>query len=214
MARIRWAVVGLGYIAQVAVLPAFKNADNAELAALVSDDAKKLKKLGSKYGVSLRLPYSEYETLLASGQVDAVYIALPNNLHRDFTVAAARHGVHVLCEKPMAVTEEDCQAMIDAARSGGIRAFADVARPVRARDRLLLRLHRERARSGAFRRRGARGRSNHPGPLSVRGDGSARAASAAAAGHPASDAGAGDAALAHPRARARQREGTVRLSHD
>jgi glucose-fructose oxidoreductase len=121
MEKIRWAVVGLGYIAQIAVLPGFKHATNAELTALVSDDPKKLKKLGKKYGARLLVPYEEYEALLESGQVDAVYIAVPNHLHRDFTVAAARHGVHVLCEKPMALTEQDCAAMIDAAQSAGVR---------------------------------------------------------------------------------------------
>ncbi len=121
MAKVRWGVVGLGYIAQVAVLPAFRHAANAELAALVSDDPSKLKMLGRRYGVPLRVPYAEYESLLESGRVDAVYIAVPNNLHRDFAVAAARHGVHVLCEKPMAVTEEECRAMLDAAERGGVR---------------------------------------------------------------------------------------------
>src|ERR1700682_219148 len=92
--KVRWAVVGLGYIAQIAVLPGFKHAGNSVLVALVSEDPKKLRKLGRKYGGSLLLPYEEYESLLSSGQVDAVYIALPNSLHRDFAVAAARHGVH------------------------------------------------------------------------------------------------------------------------
>lgn len=121
MEKIRWAVVGLGYIAQIAVLPGFKHASNAELKALVSDDPVKRKKLGRRYGAPLLVPYEEYETLLASGHVDAVYLAVPNHLHRDFTVAAARHGVHVLCEKPMAVTEEDCVAMMEAAFDGGIK---------------------------------------------------------------------------------------------
>lgn len=113
--------MGLGYIAQIAVLPGFRHAGNSVLTALVSDDPKKLRKLGRKYRASLLLPYEEYESLLSSGQVDAVYIALPNHLHRDYAVAAARHGVHVLCEKPMAVTEEDCQAMIEAARAARVR---------------------------------------------------------------------------------------------
>ena len=110
--KIRYAVVGLGHIAQVAVLPAFAHAENAELAALVSDDPEKLEKLGRRYKVKARFSYDQFEECLTSGVVDAVYIALPNHLHREYTERAARAGVHVLCEKPLAVTEEDCLAMI------------------------------------------------------------------------------------------------------
>ena len=110
--KIRYAVVGLGYIAQVAVLPAFAQAaKNSELAALVSDDAVKLKKLAKQYGVARVASYEDYDALLASGEIDAVYIALPNHLHLDYTLRAARAGVHVLCEKPMAVTEAECRRM-------------------------------------------------------------------------------------------------------
>jgi glucose-fructose oxidoreductase len=111
--KIRYAVVGLGHITQVAVLPAFKTARNSELTALVSDDPQKLKKLGKKYCVPNLYSYDGYDEALK--QVDAVYIALPNHLHREYSVRAARAGVHVLCEKPMAVDEEECQAMIHAA---------------------------------------------------------------------------------------------------
>src|SRR5262249_13257863 len=111
--RIRYAVVGQGYISQVAVLPAFAHArKNSELAALVSDDPVKLKKLGRKYEVEHLYSYDEYDACLSSGQIDAVYIALPNSMHREYTERAARAGVHILCEKPMAVTEEECEAMI------------------------------------------------------------------------------------------------------
>lgn len=113
--KVRYAVVGLGHIAQNAVLPAFEHAQNSELAALVSDDPVKRRELGSKYGVSKVYSYKEYGDCLAGGDVDAVFIALPNNLHRDFTLAAANSGVHILCEKPMAVTERDCEEMIEAA---------------------------------------------------------------------------------------------------
>src|SRR4030088_3419024 len=112
--KIRYAVVGLGHLAQVAVLPAFKSARNSELVALVSGDAAKQKKLGRKYGVDRVYSYEEYDECL-SRDVDAVYLVLPNHLHREYAVRAANAGVHVLCEKPMAVTQEDCQAMIDAA---------------------------------------------------------------------------------------------------
>jgi glucose-fructose oxidoreductase len=109
-------VVGLGHIAQVAVLPGFKNAKNSELTGLVSGSREKLAKLGKKYGVESMWTYDEYEDCLHSGGVDAVFIALPNDLHREYTVRAARAGIHILCEKPLAVTARDCQQMIDAAK--------------------------------------------------------------------------------------------------
>jgi predicted dehydrogenase len=120
-APIRYAVVGLGYIAQAAVLPAFRHArSNSRLVALVSGDARKRRALARAHGVPA-YGYEEYETLLAGGAVDAVYIALPNEQHRDFTVRAARHGVHVLCEKPLGVDERDCRAMIAACRRHRVR---------------------------------------------------------------------------------------------
>ena len=121
--KVRYAVVGLGHIAQAAVLPAFAHASrNSELAALVSDDATKLGTLGKRYGVpaGARFGYEQYDECLASG-IDAVYIALPNHLHREYTERAARAGVHVLCEKPMALSEKDCAAMIRAAERGGVK---------------------------------------------------------------------------------------------
>jgi glucose-fructose oxidoreductase len=119
--KIRYAVVGLGHIAQVAVLPAFAHAENSELAALVSDDPEKLEKLGRRYKVKARFSYAQFEECLNSGLVDAVYIALPNHLHREYTERAARAGVHVLCEKPLAVTEEDCLAMIRVCQENGAK---------------------------------------------------------------------------------------------
>jgi predicted dehydrogenase len=119
--KVRYAVVGLGHIAQVAVLPAFSHAENSELAALVSNDREKLAKLGRKYRVRDRFSYSQFDDCLRSGLVDAVYIALPNHLHREYSERAARAGVHVLCEKPMAVTEEDCRSMIGATEENGVK---------------------------------------------------------------------------------------------
>ncbi len=119
--KIRYAVVGLGHIAQAAVLPAFAHAGNSELTALVSGDPTKLKKLGKKYGVSALYSYDDYDALLKSGTIDAVYIALPNSMHRSYTIRAARAGVHVLCEKPMAVDEKECEAMIRACEHGGVK---------------------------------------------------------------------------------------------
>ena len=120
--KIRYAVVGLGHIAQYAILPAFENAhENSVLAALVSDDPVKLDAMAREYGVKHTFHYDEYETCLHSGLIDAVYIALPNNLHRDYAVRAARAGVHVLCEKPLAVTEDDCQKIIKACAEHNVK---------------------------------------------------------------------------------------------
>src|SRR5882724_9632170 len=94
--KIRYAVVGLGHIAQMAVLPAFAHArKNSELAALVSGDAAKRDKLGRKYGIARVHSYDDYDACLKSGDIDAVYLALPNNLHREYSVRAARAGIHV-----------------------------------------------------------------------------------------------------------------------
>lgn len=120
--KIRYAVVGLGHIAQAAVLPALAHSgENSELVALVSDDPEKLEKLGRRYKVKARFSYDQLEECLGSGEVDALYIALPNHLHREYTERAARAGVHVLCEKPMAVTEEDCTAMIQVTEENGVK---------------------------------------------------------------------------------------------
>lgn len=119
--KIRYAVVGLGWFAQAAALPAFDEADNSELVALVSDDPKKREELSQEYHLRHTYSYEEYETCLTSGHVDAVYIALPNHLHCDFTVRAAKQGIHVLCEKPMAITDEECETMIQAAEENGIK---------------------------------------------------------------------------------------------
>lgn len=119
-----YAVVGLGWISQVAALPAFRNAGrNSRLTALVSGEESKRQRLARRYGLadSATYDYDAYDECLRSDDVQAVYIAVPNHLHRDYAVRAAEQGVHVLCEKPMAVTGEDCQAMIDACTANDVR---------------------------------------------------------------------------------------------
>jgi predicted dehydrogenase len=118
---IRYAVVGLGHIAQVAVLPGFAHARHSELAALVSGEPEKLKKLGRKYRVPLTYSYEQYDECLKSGAVDAVYIALPNDMHREYAVRAAEAGIHVLCEKPLAVSVAEGTAMLQAAAKNHVK---------------------------------------------------------------------------------------------
>jgi glucose-fructose oxidoreductase len=120
--KIRYAVVGLGHIAQVAVLPAFKHAaKNSQLAALVSNDPTKLKELSRRYRVPLAVSYEGYDELLLSGHIDAVYIAEPNSLHCDFAIRAAYAGIHVLCEKPLAINEEECELIIAACKQTKVK---------------------------------------------------------------------------------------------
>jgi glucose-fructose oxidoreductase len=118
--KIRYAVAGLGYISQAAVLPAFAHASNSELVALITSDTEKARELGRRYRVDRIHGYDAYDECLRSGEVDAVYIALPNHMHRDFTVRAAQAGVHVLCEKPMAVTASECEEMITACKRSSV----------------------------------------------------------------------------------------------
>lgn len=118
--KVRYAVVGLGYIAQAAVLPSFAHARrNSSLHAIVSGSTEKLNQLGDKYRVPVRASYDEYERCLQ--EVDAVYIATPNSKHADYAVRAAKAGKHVLCEKPLAVTQEECRRMIKAAQQADIK---------------------------------------------------------------------------------------------
>jgi len=119
---IRYGVVGLGHIAQVAVLPAFKPAKkNSLLTALVTEDAKKARKLSQQYKVARVYTYEQFDELLTSDVVDALYICLPNHLHRDYATRALKAGVHVLCEKPLALSERDCLQMADAAAATGAK---------------------------------------------------------------------------------------------
>jgi len=120
--KVRYAVVGQGYISQVAILPAFAHArKNSELVALVSDDVEKLHKLGHKYRVERLYTYDQFDDCLSSGEIDAVFIALPNHLHHLFAQWAARAGVHVLCEKPLAVTADECEEMVEQAERHRIK---------------------------------------------------------------------------------------------
>jgi glucose-fructose oxidoreductase len=113
-------VIGLGHIAQAAVLPAFAHAGNARLVALVSSDPEKREKLARKYRCDA-YDVRDLDDALARPDVEAAYIAVPNDKHAEFAVRCAKAGVHVLCEKPLAVSEEECRRMIEACREAGVK---------------------------------------------------------------------------------------------
>lgn len=119
--KVGYAVVGIGHFAQDAILPAFKNAKkNSRLVALVSGDAKKHRVVGKRYKVPV-FGYEQLDECLAMPEVDAVYIALPNTMHAEYAVRAARAGAHVLCEKPLAMDEQQCMEMIRAAEDSDVK---------------------------------------------------------------------------------------------
>ncbi len=118
--QVGYAVIGLGHIAQSAVLPGFAHARNAKLVALVSSDEEKRRRLSRRYRCDA-YDTRDLDDVLERRDVDAVYVAEPNDKHVDFAVRCARAGMHVLCEKPLGVSEEECVRMIDAARESGVK---------------------------------------------------------------------------------------------
>ncbi len=117
--RVGFALVGLGRLTLEALLPAFAESQKARVVALVSGDAAKARTLAGQYGVPEKnlYDYKSYDQLANNPEVQAVYIVLPNSMHAEYTVRAAKAGKHVLCEKPMANTVAECQQMIDACRA-------------------------------------------------------------------------------------------------
>jgi glucose-fructose oxidoreductase len=118
--KVRYAVVGLGYIAQAAVLPSFAHARrNSSLHAIVSGNIEKLNEIGDKYRIPVRASYDDFDRCMQ--EVDAVYICTPNSEHAEYAVRAANAGKHVLCEKPLAITQDQCENMIRAARANNVK---------------------------------------------------------------------------------------------
>ncbi|MBE8991727.1 Gfo/Idh/MocA family protein [Nostoc sp. LEGE 12450] len=116
--RLGFAIVGLGRLALEEIMPAFAECKLAKPTALVSGDAAKANQVAQQYGIKPQniYNYQNYDNLRNNSDVDVIYIVLPNSMHREYTVRGAKAGKHILCEKPMATTVEDCQQMIDACK--------------------------------------------------------------------------------------------------
>lgn len=117
--KLRYCIVGLGHISMDHFMPACKMSQSSQVTALVSGDRKKAEAQAAQYGIQAEsiYNYKNYDEIGDSSDIDAVYIALPNSMHTEYTIRAANAGKHVLCEKPMATTVKDCQAMINACRA-------------------------------------------------------------------------------------------------
>ena len=119
--RIGYAIVGLGHLTLNQILPAFVTCTKSKVVALVSGSPDKLQKVAAQYGVKKESCYSyaDYDKLRDNKEVQAIYIVLPNGMHAEYTVRGAQAGKHILCEKPMASSAAECQAMIDACKKAG-----------------------------------------------------------------------------------------------
>ncbi len=119
--KVRYAVVGIGWISQSSFLPGVEHTGNSEVVAFVSGHEEKAAKVGEKYGVSALYSYEEYDELLGSGTIDAVYLATPNFDHVDLSVRTLKAGIHLLLEKPMAVSVAQCEEINAAAEESGAK---------------------------------------------------------------------------------------------
>jgi predicted dehydrogenase len=118
MATLRWGILSTADIARKKVIPGIQRADRCEVVAIASRDGETARRVAGELGIPRW--HGSYEALLADDEVDAVYIPLPNHLHAEWTIAAARAGKHVLCEKPLALDPTEAQGMVDACRVEGV----------------------------------------------------------------------------------------------
>ena len=119
MTSLRIGVMSTADIALQKVIPGMRRADRVEVAAIASRDPGRAQAVADRLGIGRA--HSSYADLLADPDVDAVYIPLPNHLHAEWTIAAARAGKHVLCEKPLAMTAKDAERMAEACDAAGVR---------------------------------------------------------------------------------------------
>ena len=117
------ALVGLGSYSTNQLAPALQDTQHCHLAAVVTGTPDKAERWKQKYGLSDEAVYNydNFDRIADNDAVDIVYVVLPNSMHADFSIRAARAGKHVICEKPMAVSVEECDAIIDACRAAGVK---------------------------------------------------------------------------------------------
>ena len=116
--NVRWGVLSTSNIGRRAVLPAIQRSSNGELLAVASRDAEKARVFAGELGIPRA--YTGYQQLLADPEIEAVYIPLPNSMHREWTIKAAQASKHILCEKPLALSAAECAEMDAAARANGV----------------------------------------------------------------------------------------------
>jgi predicted dehydrogenase len=121
--RMGYAIVGLGHLALEEVIPELMACKYSKLAALVSGDEQKMAKVAIQYGIGPDscYTYDTYDELIDNDEVQVIYIILPNNMHKEFTIRGAKAGKHILCEKPMANSAAECRQMIKACKQANVK---------------------------------------------------------------------------------------------
>ena len=119
MSLLRWGILSTANIATEKVIPGILKADRCEVAAIASRNPEQARRVADRLGIERA--YGSYQALLADPDVDAVYIPLPNHLHAEWTVAAARAGKHILCEKPLAMTAAEAEEMVRVCQAEGVQ---------------------------------------------------------------------------------------------
>ncbi len=113
-----WAIIGTGYTSS-RMAGCIQSGRNTKLVAVVSRNKERAAQVASQFGI--KGAYDSLEEMLKNREVDAVYVGSPNHLHAPHTIQAAKARKHVLCEKPMAPTVEECRSMIDACKKNGVK---------------------------------------------------------------------------------------------
>jgi xylose dehydrogenase (NAD/NADP) len=140
MSKLRFGILGCAQIAVNAVIPAIQQSELGVVAAIASRDWKKAKQTADD--LQIPVAYGSYAELLADSTIDAIYIPLPNHLHREWVIKAARAGKHVLCEKPLSLSERHAVQMVEACEMFNVKlaeAFMYRYHPRYARIREIIR---------------------------------------------------------------------------
>jgi predicted dehydrogenase len=147
------ALVGLGNLAINQLMPAFAQCRRAKLVGFVSGRPEKAKQLAHLYGVDPKniYNYDTYERIADNPAIDVIYVVLPNSMHAEYTIRALKAGKHVLCEKPMANTPQDCERMIAAATAANRKLMVGYRVRYEPYNQALIAYARETADAGPTR---------------------------------------------------------------
>lgn len=119
--KLGYALVGLGGLSTNQIAPGLEKTEHSRLAGIVSGTPSKIEKWKAKYNLPARncYNYDNFDQIATNPDIDVIYVVLPNGMHPEYTIRGAKAGKHVLCEKPMANSASDCQAMINACKDAG-----------------------------------------------------------------------------------------------